>query len=64
MDGKDDGSPPILTVNCPIVQLALTVPTVLDRLIQQAVMQVLQKEEFLGIAPNSPIRGYFHQTET
>ncbi len=38
----DGGSPPIPNANCGTVQFALTVPTVLDRLIQQAVMQVLQ----------------------
>src|SRR4051795_10616501 len=39
----DDGSPPILNAGCHPVRFALTVPTVLDRLIQQAVMQVLQR---------------------
>src|SRR5436309_10767543 len=38
----DDGLPPILNENCDQVRFALTVPTVLDRFIQQAVMQVLQ----------------------
>jgi RNA-directed DNA polymerase len=38
----DDGSPPIPNSNCGPVQFALTVPTVTDRLIQQAMLQVLQ----------------------
>src|ERR1700692_1493686 len=38
----DGGSPSIPNANCGPVQFALTVPTVLDRMIQQAVMQVLQ----------------------
>ena len=38
-----DGSRPIPNAHCAQVQFALTVPTVLDRLIQQAVMQVLQR---------------------
>ena len=38
----DGGSPSIPNSNCGPVQFALTVPTVLDRFIQQAVMQVLQ----------------------
>jgi RNA-directed DNA polymerase len=38
----DDGSPPIPNSNCGPVQFAVTVPTVLDRFVQQAVMQVLQ----------------------
>jgi RNA-directed DNA polymerase len=38
----DGGFPPIPNANCGAVQFALTVPTVLDRMIQQAVMQVLQ----------------------
>ncbi len=37
------GSPPIPNSNWGEVQFALTVPTVLDRFIQQAVMQVLQQ---------------------
>ena len=42
-DEMDGGSPPIPNANCEPVQFALTVPTVLDRFIQQAVMQVLQR---------------------
>ena len=38
-----DGSRPIPNAHCAQVQFALTVPTVLDRFIQQAVMQVLQR---------------------
>jgi RNA-directed DNA polymerase len=38
-----DGSRPIPNARCVQVQFALTVPTVLDRFIQQAVMQVLQR---------------------
>src|ERR1700745_3465731 len=37
------GSRPIPNARCAQVQFALIVPTVLDRLIQQAVMQVLQR---------------------
>ncbi|MGB0029594.1 MAG: reverse transcriptase domain-containing protein [Candidatus Sulfotelmatobacter sp.] len=43
MDEKDAGSQPILKAHWVRVQFALTVPTVLDRFIQQAVMQVLQR---------------------
>jgi RNA-directed DNA polymerase len=43
-DEMDGGSPPIPNANCATVQFALTVPTVLDRFLQQAVMQVLQKQ--------------------
>ena len=39
----DGGSPSTPNANCGAVQFALTVPTVLDRFIQQAVMQVLQQ---------------------
>jgi RNA-directed DNA polymerase len=42
VDGTDDEFPPILNENCDQVQFALTIPTVLDRFIQQAVMQILQ----------------------
>ena len=42
MDETDDGFPPIPNSNCGSVQFALTVPTVTDRLIQQALLQVLQ----------------------
>jgi hypothetical protein len=51
VDGKDDGSPPILTVNCPIVQLALTVAALEDKIVQQAVATILNQiyeEDFLG----------------
>ena len=44
MDGRDDGFQPIPKGNWANVQLTLTVPTVLDRLIQQALLQVLQPE--------------------
>ena len=44
MGEKDAGSRPIPKAHWVRVQFALTVPTVLDRLIQQAVMQVLQKQ--------------------
>src|SRR6201982_2694088 len=37
------GSRPIPNARCAQVQFALIVPTVLDRFIQQAVMQVLQR---------------------
>jgi len=37
-----DGFPPNPNSNCRAVQFALTVPTVTDRLIQQALLQVLQ----------------------
>src|SRR5436309_16002729 len=37
-----DGSQPIPNAHCAQVQFASTVPTVLDRFVQQAVMQVLQ----------------------
>jgi RNA-directed DNA polymerase len=43
VDEKDAGSQPIPKAHCVRVQFALTVPTVLDRFIQQAVMQVLQR---------------------
>jgi RNA-directed DNA polymerase len=43
VDEKDAGSQPILKAHWVRVQFALTVPTVLDRFIQQAVMQVLQR---------------------
>jgi RNA-directed DNA polymerase len=43
VDGTDDGFLPIPNENSDQVQFALTVPTVLDRLVQQAVMQVLQR---------------------
>jgi hypothetical protein len=51
VDGKDDGSPPILTVNCPIVQLALTVPALEDKIVQRAAVEVLNaiyETDFLG----------------
>jgi RNA-directed DNA polymerase len=38
----DGGSPSIPNASCGPVQFALTVPTVTDRLIQQALLQVLQ----------------------
>jgi RNA-directed DNA polymerase len=40
----DGGFPPIPNANCGAVQFALTVPTVRCRFIQQAVMQVLQRQ--------------------
>jgi RNA-directed DNA polymerase len=40
---RDEGFPPIPKANWDQVQFALIVPTVLDRFIQQAVMQVLQR---------------------
>ena len=43
MDDTGDGSRPIPNAHCARVQFALTVPTVLDRFIQQAVMQALQR---------------------
>jgi len=52
-------SPPIPNARCDQVQFALTVPTVLDRFIQQAVMQALQRswdgtfsEHSYGFRPN------------
>jgi RNA-directed DNA polymerase len=41
--GKDAESRPSPKAHCARVQFALTVPTVLDRFIQQSVMQVLQR---------------------
>ena len=53
MDETDDGFPPIPNSNCGSVQFALTVPTVLDRMIQQAVLQVLQGEWDATFSPHS-----------
>ena len=43
MGEKDAVSRPSPKAHCAHVQFALTVPTVLDRFIQQAAMQVLQR---------------------
>ena len=43
MDGTGEGPQPIPNGSWAQVQSALTIPTVLDRFIQQAVMQVLQR---------------------
>ena len=43
MGEKDAGSQPIPKAHWVRVQFALTVPCVLDRFVQQAVLQVLQK---------------------
>jgi RNA-directed DNA polymerase len=41
VDGTDDGFLPILNENCDQVQFALTVPTIRDRVVQMAVVQVI-----------------------
>ena len=43
MDGKDDGSPPIPKVSCPIVQLALTVAALEDKIVQAATVTILNQ---------------------
>jgi RNA-directed DNA polymerase len=53
VDEKDDGSLPIPKVSCPVVQLALTVPALEDKLVQQAVVTILNQiyeEDFLGFS--------------
>jgi RNA-directed DNA polymerase len=53
MDEKDDGSLPILKVRCPIVQFALTVAALEDKIVQQAVFTVLNaiyEEDFIGFS--------------
>ena len=64
MDEKDAGSQPILKAHWVRVQFALTVPCVLDRFVQQAVLQVLQKrwdptfsEHSHGFRPGGAGRG-------
>jgi hypothetical protein len=41
MDEKGDGSLSILKASCPIVQFALTVAALEDKIVQQAVFTVL-----------------------
>jgi hypothetical protein len=51
VDEKDDGSLPIPKVSCPVVQLALTVAALEDKLVQYAVTTILNQiyeEDFLG----------------
>ena len=53
MDEKDDGSLPIPKVSCPVVQLALTVAALEDKLVQYAVTTILNQiyeEDFLGFS--------------
>jgi hypothetical protein len=47
----DDGSLPTLKASCPIVQLALTVAAMEDKIVQHAVVTILNQiyeEDFLG----------------
>ena len=53
MDEKDDGSLPILKVRCLIVQFALTVAALEDKIVQFAVATILSQiyeEDFLGFS--------------
>jgi RNA-directed DNA polymerase len=53
VDEKDDGSLPIPKVSCPVVQLALTVAALEDKLVQYAVTTILNQiyeEDFLGFS--------------
>jgi hypothetical protein len=43
VDEKDDGSLPIPKVSCPVVQLALTVTALEDKLVQYAVTTILNQ---------------------
>jgi len=67
---KDAGSLPIPKAHCVRVQFALTVPTVLDRFVQQAVLQVLQKrwdptfsEHSHGFRPGRSARQAVHEAQ-
>ena len=42
VDGKDGGHPPIPNANCGQVQLALTVPSIRDRVVQGAMKLILE----------------------
>ena len=70
MDEKDAGSQPILKAHWVRVQFALTVPCVLDRFVQQAVLQVLQKrwdptfsEHSHGFRPGRSARQAVHEAQ-
>src|SRR5258707_14978225 len=65
-----DGSRPIPNAHCAQVQFALTVPCVLDRFVQQAVLQVLQKrwdptfsEHSHGFRPGHSARQAVHEAQ-
>ena len=70
MGEKDAGSLPIPKAHCVRVQFALTVPCVLDRFVQQAVLQVLQKrwdptfsEHSYGFRPGRSARQAVHEAQ-
>jgi RNA-directed DNA polymerase len=53
VDEKDDGSLPIPKVSCPVVQLALTVAALEDKIVQHAAVTVLNaiyEEDFIGVS--------------